>query len=176
MNRSIVALAILMQAAMASADVSYVGLIYPPDPPHYKGLGGWMIDTSENGIACTLVQIEGKRMYWLNKQVGTKTETPKNAWPITRAVFEVTDVLPYPRLRHRETVITAADGECSVKGNPAESIIVVGAWAKKKGKTGEYVARVRQVWRANSATLRFETLDPSSVHCEYSEEEMRARD
>lgn len=173
MNRSVIFVSLFLASLFAHAGYAekYVGLVYPPNPPGLvdKGGGPAMGDTKSNSLWYAIVELNGASMVWLEREIGRLKETPKDAWPVDRAIWRVEDVLPFPNLRRQEDIHFGNDIECYFKGHRDASIIAVGKWAWRKNNFG-YAQHIRLAWRVNPIKLKFEAISPSKVTCELNED------
>ena len=168
----IVAIALVSSIVRAGDAEKYIGLVYPPAPSGLIERGGGLAgeDASSRALWYAAVEIEGKKMVWLQREVGRMIDTPKDSWPRDRAVWRVEDVLPFPVVRRGETIHFGNDIECSFQGKADTSIIAVGKWAWRKKQVGGYAHHIRLAWRIAPNSGKFEAISPRATRCELNED------
>lgn len=173
MNRISLFIALFsMPAMLHAAEISdYVGLVHPPSPSGLAEKGGGLVrGDSSNGLWYGFIELDGKSMVWLEREVGRIVETPKNSWPSDRPVWKVEDVLLLPAVRHGETIHQGMDIECFFKGSPDPSIIAIGKWSWRKKQVGGYARNIRLAWRLHPSLPKFESVSPQNIKCELNED------
>lgn len=161
-----------ISAMLHAAEIrDYVGLVYPPSPAGFVEKGGGLVrEDSSEGLWYAFVELNGKSMIWLERQVGRIVETPKDSRPTNRPIWKVEDALVLPAVRQGETLHQGMDIECFFKGNPDTSIIAIGKWSWRQKQVGGYARDIRVAWRLHPTLPKFESIPPQDVRCELNED------
>lgn len=145
----------------------YVGLVYPPIPSGLVEKGGGLAigNASSDGLWYSYVEIDGKPMIWLVREIGRSIANWKD-----RPIWQVEDTLAAPSVSKGETIHHGNDIECFFKGSADTSIIAVGKWAWRVKQVGGYSHHIRLAWRVNPVLKKFEAISPRDVRCELNED------
>jgi len=145
----------IILALMGSAQAAdLVGTTVPPFPDGLDEQGGSCIGPTperlcERGVGI-LIDAAGK-------QVGVYTGTEAGHRPDGRALWRVTDQLPYPKLGKGQDLIFA---QCRHQGVDDGTVMAVVRRSKL-----EWLPAVSWAYRVDGASGKFVKLDPKGVDC-----------
>ncbi len=128
---------------------NYIGLKYQQVPQGLISLGGWVIgDAYASTIfGISRIQKTTQQMLWL--EIITND-------PDGKARYQVLDILDLPQLEANNEVTTY----CRLKGKIDPEIVTISVH-----EDTEFLTKIKQAWRANRKTGKFEILSIEGLDC-----------
>jgi hypothetical protein len=128
---------------------NYIGLKYQQVPQGLISLGGWVIGDAYAPTIFGISRIQKtiQQMLWL--EIITND-------PDGKARYQVLDVLELPQLETNDEVTTY----CRFKGKIDPEIVAVSIHEDM-----EFLTKIKQAWRANRKTGKFEVLSIEGLDC-----------
>lgn len=143
----ILAISLLLSAGTCSAD-NFIGQIIPPYSTGWEDEGGWCLD-SECRYNIGVLNKANQRVLYFGKTAPSNDKLPH---------WLVVDQMPYPEIPANFELASAA---CEINGKSDLSIIAV-----VKSTDTEWHNQVRFAYKANTATLQFETISTKGIRCQ----------
>jgi phosphomevalonate kinase len=130
-------------------DRNYIGLQYQKLPQGLIGLGGWVIGDAyaPTIFGISKIQQTTRQMLWL--EIITND-------PDGKARYQVLDILELPQLEANDEVTTY----CRFQGKIDPEIVTVSVHEDR-----EFLTNIKQAWRANRKTGKFEVFPIDSLIC-----------
>lgn len=146
---------------------NYLGQTYQILPFGLQDLGGWLVGepvgsrlynvaSLQTGALITDAPQAQKQMLWFETVV-----FPADPDPEGRVSYKVLDVLNLPPLKTSDVLVGSPGLQCTRNGVRDPEIVAIATYSDTN-----YLEKIKQAWRANRKTGKFESIPARNIVCD----------